>query len=806
MTDSYTDRGRIEETKAGYVAPKQITPNLHAARAAYQRLRQNHLKRINLYAEIDGLFQGNPPYNAEELRAAGLNHISNFNDMSARAVLERTSLAYWNLLHNAENLSRFVIRGFNNAPELQQYAQILAKEWDWVIQHRWPSFNVNVCSFAEQLVKFGVSPVVFHDELDPRWRMVELSRFLIPDQAQSDLDQLTMVMIETDYTLQWLWTVYLNEKDQENSPWNTDELGKLLVRLTAGMPGTKTESVDMLDWEHKLQNGDISFDNAYSDTIKLVSMLQKEYDGSVSHVMFHRDENSSEFLFHEPQQYKSINDAVIIFTLNPGAYTIHSNRGIGHKIFSLAQAKIQTDCSVVDMVKWASTPIIKSSSLSTKEASNIRFYPGVPTDIGTADFVQNTIGANVQNVVSAAEYMQSLIQYNISYSGSDPSQPDPDQGSVAPSDARLRAFREFSLLKNNIMHFYGTFDKIIQGMTAKMLRSKEGYPGYELAKEWKERCIEEGVPAAIFELTDKDKESSGLPKHIEVYATRAAGAGSQVAHLIALQELQAIIGSFGPRAEKAYKRQWIMATIGPEYVPMFEQDGDDADENAGGATIAGLENAVMQAGKSPIFSKDNDHRAHFVTHMALAQNTIKSIQQQQMDVIEADSVFTVLIPHLQDHVSALAQNVFAQAFFAQVQPQFEQVARYAELNKKNAARAVQAKIKEQEKQAQMHQQVMTEEQLKTMTTLNEEKRKDIKMHSQLARQQRAADVKEDVLQRKTDADILTTRKKAEADTETSRIKNQLDNNRMQEVEDDPRAVLDEMNGITPAPYDIEKQR
>lgn len=765
-------QGRItQESDTVFKADDVIIKSVSAARTVYTTLRSNHLKRITTAKEIAGLIQGNPPYNPAELAQAGLQHIANFNDMSARAVFERACLAYWNLLNNSQYLTTFVIHA--DSPETTYWAQKLAEHWDFAVRNYWPSFIVNVASLTSQIVMLGVSPAIFPDERDPRWRVTEYSRFYIPDQTQSDLDMLTTVCIETDMTVQYLWSVYTEFKDQkatptatangvdspgQHGPWNIAEIGFLLVQLVNQAVKTSTGPMDIFELERKYYSGDINYTNMYSDTVRIISLLQKGYDGKVSHYMFHRDIDNGQFLFFQKDQFEDMNEAVIIFTMNPGEYTIHANKGLGHKIFSLAQAKIMLDCSVVDMAKWASTPIIKSPSLNAKDADQIRFYPGVPTNIGSAELVSNNLGANVQNVVAAAQYLGSQIQYNITYSGGDSGQPDPDQGSLSPTQSRLMAYREFSVLKNNVMHFYSIFDRLIRNMTAKMLRSTESDPGNDIARVWKERCIADGVPKEIFNA--KGGTRWRLPAHIEVSATRAVGAGSQVAHLMGLQELQAIVGSFGPREEKEFKRQFIMATLGPEYVQTFMQERDDVDEQAGGASLAAVENAIMQEGKAPVFSADNEQRAHFATHMALAQQLVKLLKEQQIDVITVDKILTVLVPHLGEHLQALSRSMFTQQFFIQAKPAYDELVKFAQLNRRNAQQMAQAQQQKQQQEQEQQQAAMNKEQLATFTTQRDEERKDIKLNAQLERQKQQHETKEAMLVQKTENEIATTRHKA----------------------------------------------
>src|SRR5436190_4752784 len=768
----------IEETKDAFCAKSPIIQSARAARTIYETMRQDHLRRINLYREIESLIQGSPPYNPQDLRQAGLDHVANFNDMSARAVYERACLAYWNLLQNADCIINFTLRlrtpDGQEPPELKHFAGVMARNWDFVIKTEWPSFLTNLESTTAQLVKFGVSPIVFPDEKDFKWRMVELNRFYVPNQSQIDIDTLGTVMIETDYPLSYLWQTYLEYENvpSEDAPWDIDELGKLLVHATnsilrgnsssatagsavSGASGAgghySSPSTDMLDLQKRVLSGDVSLDSFYADTVRIISFFQKEYEGKISHYMFHRyfGSDSSKFLYSSEAQYENISRAIIIFTMNPGEFTIHANRGLGHKIFSLAQAKIQVACSLVDQAKWASTPIVKSGSLTTKDVEQIKFYPGVPTNIGTCELQQNNLGANVQNSVAVAQFLKSEVQYNVSYSGSDPGAPDPDQASISPSQARLMATREFSILKNFIAHFQRTVDVVFQNMTSVMLTATKGDTAYDTAQLWKERCIEDGVPQELFDISRRSLSSrTGLPPHVHVTATRVAGSGSQTAEILGLQELQAIVGYFGPKAEIAFKRRFIAAAVGHESVEEFMQDENNPDETAGGASLAGVENAVMAGGKGAVFSPDNEHRAHFTTHMALAEQTIQGMQQQQMDVVQADSIFTVLVPHMGEHLQALGQNVFAQQFFAQAKPAFDQVARQANLNHKNAAKVAQDRIRQQQEQQAQQQQVMNDEQLKNLQVTNEERRKDMKLQAQLKRQEQAGQAKEQALERK----------------------------------------------------------
>lgn len=808
-------RGMITPTAsgAGIEAPENIVTSIHMARELFYKMRQDHIKRIALHAQIEGLIAGNPPYNPAKLKEAGIGHISNFNTLEARSLYERTALCFWNLVNEAESLIKFEIRYPGEVTEADQvdfvkYADIMAREWTDIVKNQWKGFITQMGTLSSQLVKIGISPLIFPNPKDWRWKVIEYPKFFVPDQTLSDMDQATVMAVESTFTVQYLFEVYERFKNTPagRCPWDTTELSRLLLHVANSY--VKDSHMDIIDYgdiQKRYQNGDLNLDAMYSDSVRVVSLYYKEYTGEVSHYMFHRTFDGGGFIYKAEKEYElGMFEAINIFTISPGEFTIHSNRGLGHKLFSIMQAIMQLDCSIVDMSKWSSTPMLKSTSVGSRDFETIRFIPGVPTNIGTAEFQQNNLGGNITQLVSASQYLSQKAQYNIANSGDDPSMPDRDQGSISPTQAKMRAFKEFSILKNIVAHYYSQLDVVFVNMVSKMLSSKEGYPGYEYCYEWKQRCMDAGVPARIFE--GKPPKGFQLPRHIKAKATRVAGDGSTLARLMGLQELTPFLGEFGPKQVREFLRQLITATMGVDQVENFLPANKNADESGGGASLAAVENAVMQMGKSPVFSVDNEQRSHFTTHAALATETIQSVGQQQMDVVEADKIFTVLLPHMGEHYNQLAKSVFNQSYAKQVKKTFDQISQYAKLNRANAEKAIKARIRQQEEDQQATQQVMSEAERADYKTKKDVERADFKVQQQVERAAEANKTRAEVMKSKVESDGENKRLKVQLDHQAKTQANALDS-RNKTIEnnsiEENRNLLDNMMGKSPSPIDFE---
>lgn len=810
--------GQLEKKANGkVVAPDNIIQSVAGAYTEYSILRQDHVDRVALYAALEGLIAGNPPYDQDELDANGFGHIANFNNFKGRSYYERGAQAYWNLLNSTEVFIKIWLNGKD--PQFSRWATYMARNLSDVIK-LWPDFHTNTNLLGSQLTKFGLSPVFWPDEESWMWEVVDVSKFLIPSQTETTITKLTKACIEITYTVQKLYQIYTLIGDEPKSDWNKEALGNFLIYRANSMFKQDGQAfTDFLSLQRFINNHSAQATVFFSDIVRLVHLFQEEYTGGVSHYIFDREriaaakftsealEGGEDFLFFVDRQYKDIQQVLVIFTASPGEWTIHGNLGIGQKTFAGTQAVNMLDCAVLDMARMSSTPLVRTLATGGRDANAIKFIPGIATDLGAAEFVQNQLGTNINQLVLASQYLTQGMDTNAINAGDDPSQPDRSQGSIAPSQARNRAFNEFGTLKNNISHFYLTFDVVIKNMVIRLLNCKEGTRGYEYKKEWIERCEFDGVPREMFDTTPVGLQ--GLPRQFRtIKATRVAGDGSTVARIMGLDALQPIAGTFNAKEMSAYKKDYVEATLGPDYIETYAASDDQADEHDGGASLAGLENFVMQQGGTPVFSIDNEHVAHAATHMALNMDTIQQLQGQKISPVDADKIFQNSIPHTQLHIQAMqkAPLLYREAL-QKIEPAFGQVLKLAELNRKNAESMVQAEIRKQQEDAVKTQQVLDDSQRKDVVAAHDMKLKDEKQTASIERNKETVKQRGQIMREKVRADADVGKLKAQLDAEvkgaTAKGRTQLDLEKS--PPEDLQSQLAGMTGSTPSAIDFEKE-
>jgi hypothetical protein len=807
-------RGMITPTEDGGIeAPENILKTVAAAYQQFIAVRGDHVERIKKYAAIEGMVSGNPPFDQAELEANGLGHITNFNNYKARSTYKKSAQGFWNLINSTEVFVKIVLAG--NLPQGPKWAGIIARHFSDVVKE-WEDFVPNFNLLGAQLTKFGICPIFFPHEESPLWEVIDVSRFYIPSQTQSLISKLSCVSIETTYTIQELYVIYTKIKGTK-SPWNKDALKTfLLLRANALLKTMGSQFPTFMDLERAVSNNDGRLSTFFTDTVRLVNTYQKEYDNKISRYIFSAEmfqtmntgtENTlTDFLYFVDRQYNTMEDAVLIFTACPGEWTIHGNIGIGEEMFAPSQAINMLDCSIVDMSRMSATPLVRTLATGGRETSQIRFYPGVVTDIGAAEFMQNNLGANINQLVGASQYLAQTVDTNILNGGDDPGSPDRAQGSIAPSEARSRDIKEFSVLRNIVAHFYETFDKAIRLSFVRFLTMHEGVPGWELAKEFKRRCAEDGVPEVLFDTAKKGLH--GLPVQFRsVKASRVAGDGSTLARIMGLEGLDRIVPTFNQREMAAYKKEWVGATVGVDYIPTFASSDEQADEITGGASLARTEDGLMSLGKPALFSADNDQEAHADEHLGSLTEVVKAVSQQQMSPVDADKIMSLGLPHLTEHIQFMSRApLFYQQTLNKVTEPYKQLVQWAQLNRRNAEAMIAAAMKKQQEDAAATQQVMDDAQRKDFVAQKDVERADFKVQQQVERAKEANVTRGDVLKEKVrkDADIKRLKVELEADvkqqaTAKGRTQAELENTPFDELS----SQLSGMTGITPSNVDFE---
>ena len=392
---------------------------------------------------------------------------------------------------------------------------------------------------------------------------------------------------------------------------------------------------------------------------------------------------------------------------------LHSNKGLGHSIYAAVEAITRLDCSLLDQAIRSGSLLLRSNPGRGADDRSVKFVPGGIIDLGECEVAQNTLGSNVQNIAETSRYFKQKILENNNISGFDSSTQDKDYQSAFTM--QYQASREARVQRNVIAHYYDGLDRFFREIVRKMLLSKPSYPGYEYVKTWKENCIARGVPKEVFEIGD-NVTPDGLPRHLQVSATRSAGSGSQTADIMEMQLVMNLLPQLGQRGRQAAMEDYIAAARGwrykDRYLPMEDQDN----QPTGHDTIASLENNQLSDGKQVIVSPDNNHLVHATNHMRMMVEWMEMYQQDPQAMYEDTTllqkeyqIFSVAGPHFVKHLMILSQDPTMKAQYEQLNAQWTKVANFGDMIANNAIKQQQAQMAQQQQIEAMKQEQARQE-------------------------------------------------------------------------------------------------
>jgi hypothetical protein len=751
--DVYSGTGKEEILYDGtdIVAPTNVIPNAFSAKVVYERMRKSHVKRAFTYARIQGMIDGNPPYPKKTIQRAGLHTMSNVNWRDAEAIYESVALAYWSLFNDVEHIAQFTtdIGDPNSNPVT---GDIVSEEWNKVVRS-WDKFSALMSQHQGDLIKFGVSFIVWPDERDWRFDVADVWTTLVPERSRNNTDMLGIVAIEHVMSAQELWDVYENSKSEK---WNKEVLGRILVHTANFKDKQQYSSQYVAELQRKIRNGDLCMDEIYNDDILMVSLFIREFDGEISRGIFHPTldgEQIGDWAFFSDRHYQKMGEALQLFTFTPGEKFVHGNKGIGHRIFNPVEGMTQIDNSVMDSVRRSATVLVQTRTGRNRDVKQIQFNYGGITDIGEANFVQNLMGANLAPSVEVARYFRFKMETNNNIAGAFMSNPDGKPRTLG--ETQIQATKEARVQKNRIAHYYEQLDVLFRSIVQKMLKAKETDPGYDLVKLWKDRCIEKGVPEDFFVLTEENEGQNGLPEHMTVRAVRASGSGSQIADQVEMQTVMQVLPTLGERGRTAALRDFIAAHRGYNYIDRYLPPEDQTQQPVGDDTIASIENNQLEKGEMVIVSPDNNHAVHTQRHLErlkqLAQafteaegvareqgSQTASIDAEnfgQYSLEEVDIAFQTLGPHFVRHLLYLQQDPTRRELAQSLSAQWAILANFGDKIANNAQEHRSKKLRDMQSQEQELDKLDMEERVKMREVEVDAK---IKMQKLIADIQRGA--------------------------------------------------------------------
>ena len=595
--------------------------------------------RSRVRAKVQGLVDGNPPFNPGELRRTGQSYRTNVNFRESEGFLSLSLGAVYDVFSETPTYAT-VRLNYGDANESETYSRIVTEEFDR-LQKLDDDFDYMVQLSQHEMVMFGYGPVLFEDTTNWRCKAIKAGDLLLPEGTKSNMSDWSVAAVRASYNVHELYAFIRNEEAAAAVGWNLNATKNAIIQASPSGNSSNDKS-----WEHyqeQLRNNDLSY-SAKCDTVQVAHVFYREFadekhpDGAISHCIIDERGDGKSFLFRKVSRYDSWPQALHCLYYDKGTGTHHSVKGLGVKMYSAMELKNRLRCATLDaafarekIMFQATTP----DSLNRIGVVQQGPYAVMPPGF---NIVQTSSPGVLDAAMAVEKDLEGLMQANLSQYRQQLEKPGGNPRTATEIQALVA--QQSVLGKTQLNRYYTQLDALFNERYRRASNNKvtEDMPGGREALEFQKRCRKRGVPPAALRAVDWVK------------ATRTAGQGSAFQRQAVMHDMLSVITTLPETGREAVIRDYIASKVGTQmvdrYMPKPEQDKGMQEQ----VQEAAVENPLFKMGATVPVADGDNHIIHAEAHIQFGGEAAAALAEGG-DPVEVAATLRALLPHVEAHIA-----------------------------------------------------------------------------------------------------------------------------------------------------------
>lgn len=644
MTEQVTDRDEIvrkdemglETITPEGKAPKHRLDDAGSAVNMVQDMIYASLIRNNQKALAQGQRDGNRPYDPGKRRKNGQDHLANVNTMEADGFASQAVTPYYDLFDSAAYPVCPILDNFGGPKDRTAFQNIMGEELG-VLFKCWPGWHMNWWPALNEFIWHGRCFFQYPNPEVWTFNMVPEDKVLFPENTTVDPDDWEVFATLQDIPPYKLWEPIA---DGPAPKWNREAV---IEAIRSACPKNLTGNEPM-DTQRFINEKSFLFSMARSVVVQIANIYVKEWNGKWSHLItlqpaVQQTQNPTgvaetvgnqrynkatkftkrpleEFLYEGYEQYDSIEQVISTFLFDATHTSINECYGMAKKTYPMFALNDRLFCAGAD---GAFLRLGFTVQGQTEEA----FQKLKMVRLGAVNYLppglaiqQSTIMADIDSGIKARQDIATILQTN---TGVYKAQTEQKPGNPKTASEYMGEQQKAQVLANSAVgRFYTQLDVHFTEVGRRVIlcstKDDKGRP-YELAREWRKRCIERNVPEEAFD-------------HVLRWeAVRTSGNGS----IYMRQQIMGAILQVLPRLPEDGQEQviedYIAAWAGQSKVERYDSRASRKQLPTQDHDIAMLENAAMRVGAPVTWEPSQNDVIHAQVHLQSGAEAAQSVQQ-----------------------------------------------------------------------------------------------------------------------------------------------------------------------------------
>lgn len=671
-----------------YEPPKsRIGTASQASNFMFRLVENDNLRSIHR-TKIKGQYDGNAPYNKNELIAKGMGANCNLNFRQAAAIIDQFKTPYYDLVVEVPYIAD-IQTASGTSTERGDWSQIITEEFHRMVTG-WDDWDFIEQYHQFQMLLSAVAVPYFHDKMDWRPDVAKAGEILVPDGTRCRMDELEIVVILKNYASHQLYRYIRNKEQATQVGWNVLATEKAIIDAYSSSDQPPTDANNYEWYQQKLKNADLYYGTSESKDVYVAHELVKEFDERVSHHMVRADRTSDEFLYTNIGRFDSMNEVICPFFYDIGDGTWHSVNSLGKDIYAYCEIFNRLRCREVDGAMIAASVLLQSNSADSVTKAQLVTLSNLSILPPNLSVASTNIGQGIEATTGVRRDMEAGLYQNIGSMQRAPGSTQPRKGQ---KQAVMEMQQSAQLGKGKINRYYSARDRYLYQIyrRASNPNLRPHHPGAREALDFQNRCFRRGV----------SKEA--LVEIDSVKAMRSIGAGSAINAIMVTEALMEHAGSFPEEGRQLAIRDWVSRMAGghaaDRYMGEIKTSRSTEDDS-----IAGLENAALRTGSQDIvITMQQSHVRHLESHLGDMEKHYQQVQdqaaQQGMDIKALQALFIHLDAsgkHCQKHLEAIKNDPIRAEDFKKLFKLWQQMAQLQDQVKQQLEEMMQKEAEQQQ--------------------------------------------------------------------------------------------------------------
>lgn len=641
----WQDTAALNTLRANGTPPKFRINDPGQAQSIVSYLIEANRERARKQTQIKGMFDGNAPYNAWRLKAAGRAWEANFNSREGKARKSAAKVPYYDLFSGSKTYME-VETALGNPGEQAAWSAIITEEADRVLKD-WIGFDFSVWTMLDDFIGYGKGFLFNQDPYSWRWKKVSQDRVLVHDGVDCDIeDGLEMLVVRQKFYAHQLWR-YVKDTDRAKTlGWDRDAV---LEAIRTAQPDTETDPWDdPVIIQQRLKDCDL-YVTSRPARVNTARIYVREFDGSVSEMIVleygysGKKETAPAWLYKKYGRYQDFSEVLtpFFFEMEDGSW--HGCSGLGQDIYPQMQTKDRLNCQGINSAMMRGALILQAKTPAALKNVGLQMIGNsivVPPDVNVQS---SQVLGDIESVLAVSDKISEGVDEN---TGVYRPRTEKPSGNPEPLGVTQMRFAQSNTLSSSAVNrFLMQLDRGYQELYRRLSRAEQSGndKAAEAARYFRKCCLDRGVPP------------EALTETRSVRASRTIGNGSVVMRQQSLGAIGSIMTRLPEAGQSAFMDDLIASYTTFDKVSRYNPKPEAGTQPDDQHEFALLENAAMRTGESPVVTGTQNNMIHAQVHLQSAAQAALSLQQGA----DTGQVYNYLErqgPHIKTHLDKLAQD------------------------------------------------------------------------------------------------------------------------------------------------------